>query len=142
MSSPRILLVEDEPVFAGAAAKVLSRAGYDVVTADSLEPAAAVLETGRFDAVITDLSLDGTRGQEGLQIARLAKRRNPGTAVILVTAYGNEDTSRRASASGVDLKLDKPVSLALLKQVLHDFGLAVSANHAMPPPDSSASREG
>jgi CheY-like chemotaxis protein len=116
-------VVDDEPVFAGAAKKVLSRAGYEVLTAEALAPAVALLRSRFFDAVITDLSLEGTKGLEGLEIGRLAKARKPDVKVILVTAFGSDEVSRQATESGVDLQLDKPVSLVLLKQVLSDFGL-------------------
>ena len=118
-----VLVVDDEPVFVGAAKKVLSRGGYEVLTAEALSPAMALLDSRFFDAVITDLSLEGTRGLEGLAIAKSAKARNPDVRVILVTAFGSDEVSRQAVECGVDLQLGKPVSLALLRQVLSDFGL-------------------
>ena len=118
-----LLVVDDEPAFTGAADKVLSRAGYEVFTAESLPAATAFLSSRLFDAVITDLSLNGTMGSEGLEIARLARARNPNVRVILVTAFGSDEVSRRAAECGVDLQLDKPVSLARLRQELTDFGI-------------------
>lgn len=119
-----VLVVDDEPAFTGAADKVLSRAGYEVLIAESLSAATGLLNSRLFDAVITDLSLNGTMGYEGLEIARLARSRNPDVRVILVTAFGSDEASRQAVECGVDLQLDKPVSLGLLRRVLSDFGLA------------------
>ena len=118
-----LLVVDDDTVFVRAAARVLSRAGYEVLTAQTLSIAIELLHSRVFDAVITDLSLDGTRGLEGLEIARLVKARNPDVRVILITAHGSDEVDRQAGEAGVDLKFDKPVSLALLKRVLADFGL-------------------
>lgn len=128
-----VLVVDDEPVFARAAAKVLSRAGYEVLTVQTLSPALELLNSRFFDAVITDLSLVGTRGLEGLDIARLAKRRSPDVRVILVTAHGSDEVDQRAAECGVDQKLDKPVSLALLKQVLTDLGIGETETGAVAP---------
>ena len=118
MEPRSLLIVDDDPVFTGAAARVLARAGYEVLTAQTLVTAQELLNSRAFDAVITDLSLDGTRGSGGLEIAKLAKARNPDVTVILVTAHGSDEVDRQAAASGIDLKLDKPVSLAFLKQAL------------------------
>ena len=128
-----VLVVDDEPVFAGAAKKVLSRGGYEVLTANALSPAMALLSSRLLDAVITDLSLDGTRGLEGLEIAKVAKVQNPNVKVIMVTAFGSDEVSRKAMECGVDLLLDKPVSVGLLIQVLTDFGLGGTGTGRKPP---------
>lgn len=98
--------------------------GSEVLTAGGLSEAMVLLGSHCFDAVITDLSLEGTRGLEGLEVARSAKTRNPGVKVILVTAYGGDEIGEQVAECGVDLELAKPVSLALLRQVLTDFGLS------------------
>ena len=118
-----LLVVDDEPAFTGAADKVLSRAGYEVLTAESLSVATGLLNSRLFDAVITDLSLNGTMGYEGLEIATLARARNPDVKVILVTAFGSEEASRQAVECGVALQLEKPVSLAFLRRALTELGI-------------------
>ena len=132
MERRTVLVVDDEPIFTGAAKKVLSRAGYEVATAGALSGALALLHNCRFDAVITDLSLEGTRGQEGLAIARTAKARNPAICVILVTAFGSDEVRRKADEVGIELQLDKPVSLAHLVEVLAGFGVTGAGAGADP----------
>ena len=131
-------MVDDEPAFTGAANKVLSRAGYEVLTAESLSAATGLLNSRLFDAVVTDLSLNGTMGSEGLEIARLARARNPDVRVILVTAFGSEAASRQAVECGVNLQLDKPLSLARLRRELTDFGVrgTETGKRACPRPGS------
>jgi len=137
-----LIVVDDDPVFTGAASRVLSRAGYEVLTAQTLSAARELLNSRVFDAVITDLSLDGTRGFEGLEVAKLAKARNPNVKVILITAHGSDEVERRAAESGVDLKLDKPVSLAFLKQVLTDSGLGRTERGRAPSGPRARPAEG
>lgn len=51
----KLLLIENEESFQESAEKALSRLGYDVVFASSYEDAIKLLETQKFDNIITDL---------------------------------------------------------------------------------------
>ena len=56
--------------------------------------------------------------QEGLDIIRLVKARRPVTKAILMTAYGNTEVRLKASFLGVDLYLEKPVSIEVIRKSL------------------------
>lgn len=113
-----VLVVDDDAAFTCAAVKVLSRSGCEVQSAQTLKGALSALNSRLFDAVITDLSLVGTWGREGLEVARTAKSRSSSTRVILITAYCSEEISALLRLSGVDICLDKPVSLQQLQGML------------------------
>jgi DNA-binding NtrC family response regulator len=65
-----------------------------------------------FDVVITDLRLPGA---DGLAVLRAARRREPRTAVLLMTAYGTIETAVEAMRLGAYDFLQKPFELAQLE---------------------------
>ncbi len=57
----RVLVVDDERNNRAALAKILEKAGHEVVAAASGEDALAALQDAGFDLVVTDLRMIGTR---------------------------------------------------------------------------------
>jgi len=78
-----VLLVEDEPTIAVTLADDLVDSGLRVTSVADGRSAVHLLEGLRFDAVITDLRLPGV---DGLEVARAARRANPTTKVLLISA--------------------------------------------------------
>ena len=58
----RVLVVDDERNNREALAKILGKAGHEVVAAASGEEALAALQDVGFDLVVTDLRMIGTGG--------------------------------------------------------------------------------
>lgn len=111
----RILVVDDGPEHLLAMKAVLTRVGYDVVTAEGYHEGHAALRGDRFDLLISDLSLNEQRGQ-GLQLAGEAKRGRLAISVLLV---GSPQGLKHASVplrKCVDTYLSKPLSLKRLVQ--------------------------
>ena len=102
----RVLVVDDERNIREALAKILEKAGHEVVAAASGEEALAGLQDGRFDLVITDLRMVGTGG---LEVLKAAKRHFPEAEVILLTAYGSVESAVEAMKLGAYDYLAKPV---------------------------------
>ena len=101
----RILVIEDEEHIRRALVEILGRAGHAVETArDGLEGLAR-FQSGRYDVVITDLSMPE---RSGLEVASAVKQMAPGTPVILITGWGDLLDPARISESGVDLTVVKP----------------------------------
>ncbi len=120
MKRERVLVVDDEEAFLLGAGAVLSRTGRKVDTADSLAEAERLLGRNEYEAVITDLRLAGTEGEEGLKIAGFVRSYCPKTKLILITAYGDEEVKRSAMALGVDHYFEKPVRFDLLEKALDE----------------------
>lgn len=102
-----ILCVDDEPTSLLVRSRVLEKAGYDVVPANSAEAALGILTLQSVDLVLTDLLMPGMNGAE---LAREVKIRNPRLPVILFSGVNEEP----ADKSNIDLflsKLEGPVSL-------------------------------
>jgi DNA-binding response OmpR family regulator len=89
--------------------------------------------------VITDLSLGGRDGCEGLALAAAVRQRHPRTLTVILTAYGSRASEATARALGVDAFLHKPTRLSEIAHVVE--GLLRKAGPADPgagsePPDA------
>src|SRR6266550_6596605 len=58
----RILIADDEPMLLRGLDRVLTRAGYEVVTANDGHQAAELLNQLEFDAIVSDISMPGMNG--------------------------------------------------------------------------------
>jgi CheY-like chemotaxis protein len=63
-------------------------------------------------------------GMDGLELLRRIKERRPDLAVMMVTAYGDDERRRRASEYGAAEFLSKPVDFDLLKAQLRELSAA------------------
>jgi EAL domain-containing protein (putative c-di-GMP-specific phosphodiesterase class I)/ActR/RegA family two-component response regulator len=112
----RVLLVDDEPAILRAFSRALERAGFSVVTAGNGSEAGERLGHEGFDVVLTDISMpEGS----GLDLLRLARRRNPDLPVILMTGNPTIDSATRAIGLGVLGYLRKPVPMAEMLSMVH-----------------------
>ena len=102
----RILVVEDEQAIRLALKGLLSREGYEVELAEDGEQALSKLAADGYDLVLTDLALG--RGISGMDVLQHAKQARPGTAVVMITAHGNEKIAVDAMKSGADDYVPKP----------------------------------
>jgi DNA-binding NtrC family response regulator len=112
---PHILIVEDEPTMSWALAEGLSDDGYTIDTFRTAEEALHWLRSNRSDLVITDFRLPGFSGLE--LAAKLSRGRNA-QPVIVVTAYGNTDTTRDLLRAGVAEVFPKPFHVDELRRAV------------------------
>lgn len=105
LTPARVLLIEDEEHIRQTLADLLTGAGHVVETAPDGIDGLARFQRGRYDVVITDLSMPG---RSGLEVTRVVKQMAPGTPVILITGWGHLLDPARIQESGVDLTLVKP----------------------------------
>jgi diguanylate cyclase (GGDEF)-like protein len=103
-----VLLVDDERFARTVYSDYLRAAGYDVEIADGSEAALAVLAQRRFDVLLTDVILPGSR--DGLELLDLAKQQDPNLEVIVITALDKVDPAVRAMKAGASDYLVKPVT--------------------------------
>jgi len=105
-SKHTLLLVDDERLVLATLAQGLSKAGYAVSTAESVDEAEALLASGeRPDLVILDVSMPGRNGLE------LAERLHSFDHIpfLLLTAYSDQAIVEQAAACGALGYLVKPV---------------------------------
>jgi PAS domain S-box-containing protein len=109
-----LLLVDDHLDTRRVLSRLLTKCGHEVVTADSAQEALKLLDTGRFEVLISDIGLpDG----DGCDLVRAAKRKHPVRAIAL-SGFGTEEDVRRSLEAGFDYHLTKPVDLNGLRSLL------------------------
>jgi DNA-binding NtrC family response regulator len=111
-----ILLVEDNDDLRNIVKEALDDTDYSVTACASAEEAYPELKEKAFDLVITDLKLPE---DDGIAVLEAARRENPATEVIIVTAYGTVDTAVNAMKKGATDFITKPFSIDQIRlQVL------------------------
>ena len=109
--SPRILLVDDEMDFVQTLAKVLSRRGYDVLTApDGAQGLEQVLRGG-VEVALLDLKMPGLDGMETL---REFKRLAPDLEVVILTGHLLKSSEQEGLRLGAFAYLTKPCTVPQL----------------------------
>ncbi len=104
----KILLVEDENVFAKAVKKHLQRAGYKIDIVENLAAAREEYKNNAPDLVLLDMRLpDGS----GLDLLSEIKSSNTNTAVLVMSAYGELEDAVSAMKLGASDYLKKPIDL-------------------------------
>src|SRR5438309_6049825 len=93
-----VLIVDDEPDSARLTSLILTRAGYDCETCSSASAALEILERGRKDVVVSDVTMPR---MDGVELARLVRTRWPAVAVILLTAKQEVEIASAATQGGV-----------------------------------------
>ncbi len=102
-----VLLVEDEKITRISLTNTLKDEGFNVEACETGNEAIQKLATKNYDIIITDLRLPG---KTGLEILETAKKNNPNTKVILMTAYATLETAVKAIKLGAYDYLIKPFS--------------------------------
>ncbi len=101
----RVLVVDDEKDICNALEFLLSGEGYDVKSAGSGEEAIELLRKETFDIVLTDLRMDKV---DGIGVLVEAKKLNPETAVLVMTAYASVESAVEAMKKGASDYIVKP----------------------------------
>ena len=117
-----VLVVEDERDAAESMAMLVSDAGFTVSTAGTLRDARRQMALQRPDLVLLDLMLPDGSGMKLFEDAAVGEQ----TEVVLVTGYGDVETSVQALRLGAADYLLKPVQLEQLQGVLSRVGAAVA----------------
>ncbi len=105
----RVLVVEDETLFARAVARRLEKAGYACRTAGRLADAEAALREDGADLMLLDMRLPDGSGLDFLQ--RLREHIDPQLAVIAMSAYGEVEDAVAAMKYAASDYLKKPIDL-------------------------------
>jgi CheY-like chemotaxis protein len=101
--------------------RTLQRGGYDVVaTSDPRAAERALRDDQQFDLLLTDIKMPT---MSGLDLAHIAKERDPAIAVIIMTGFASMENLQQSVQRGVADFLSKPFELEHLRlavdQALH-----------------------
>jgi DNA-binding NtrC family response regulator len=103
----RVLIVEDEELMRGMIGDVVSSQGLISRSASCVTEAEALARGEHFDLLITDLSLPG---ENGFELAKRLRKKQPNIQIIIVTAYPRDDMMGLKEEIEVSDFLVKPFS--------------------------------
>ncbi|QYU69113.1 response regulator [Leptolyngbya sp. 15MV] len=80
----KILLAEDDEAMRGYISRALETAGYDVTAVDRGTEALPLLETERFDLLLSDIVMPE---MDGIELAQRCAECSPWTKVMFITGF-------------------------------------------------------
>ena len=114
-----ILVVDDEPdvemLFRQLFRRDLSASRFTMEFAQSAPTALQRIADATGVSLILILSDINMPGMSGLELLPKAKALRPDVPVIMITAYGDAETKRKALEGGADAFLTKPKDLTVLR---------------------------
>jgi CheY-like chemotaxis protein len=114
-----ILVVDDEPdvemLFRQQFRRDLRSGRFVMEFAQSAPAALQCISDARNTSLILILSDINMPGMTGLELLPKAKAARPDVPVIMITAYGDAETKRRALEGGAEALLTKPIDFGLLR---------------------------
>ena len=114
-----ILVVDDEPdvevLFRQQFRRDLRAGRFSMEFAQSAGMALQRITDAGDQSLILILSDINMPGMSGLELLPKAKELRPDVPVIMITAYGDADTKRKALEKGADTLLTKPIDFAMLR---------------------------
>ncbi|MCX7918943.1 MAG: sigma-54 dependent transcriptional regulator [bacterium] len=112
---PKILVVDDDEDMRFTLREVMTREGYQVVTAaDGIEALDKTRESA-FDLVILDMKMPRL---DGIETLRQLREQDPELTVIMVTAFGTRDLALEAIRLGAYDYFNKPFDLGEIRIVV------------------------
>ncbi|MDA8129018.1 MAG: sigma-54 dependent transcriptional regulator [Betaproteobacteria bacterium] len=115
MMEASLLVVEDEEIALRNLQHVMEREGYEVTATQSGATAISLLETRRFDVVLTDLRMEGV---DGMDVLKKSRELQPETEVIFITGYATAESAVQALKHGAFYYIAKPFRLDEVRKVV------------------------
>jgi DNA-binding NtrC family response regulator len=112
MASARILIVDDEPDMLDNCTRIVTRLGYDCVTAENGEVALEEFERQRPDLVLTDLKMPE---MDGMALMARLHDADPDLPVIMITGFASIESAVAAVREGAFDYLPKSFSVDQLR---------------------------
>ena len=114
-----ILVVDDEPdvevLFRQHFRRDLRAGRYEMEFAQSASMALQRISEGGARSLVLILSDINMPGLSGLELLPKAKAVRPDVPIIMITAYGDAETKRRALENGAEALLTKPIDFWTLR---------------------------
>jgi CheY-like chemotaxis protein len=112
----KVLLVDDEKMFAMMLAKRLALRDIEVDFVFSGEEALAKAENTAYDVAVLDVKMPGLGG---IELERLLRKLDPALKTIFLTGHGSKADFEAGSAEAA-YYLAKPIQIEELIRILHE----------------------
>ena len=109
---PRVLVIDDEDAARYGISRALSAQNYAVDEASDGREALEKIAQFAPDVIVSDINMPG---MSGLELLPKAKAARPDVPVIMITAYGDAETKRKALENGADALFTKPIDFVTLR---------------------------
>lgn len=116
-----VLMIEDEKDLCFLLSDTLSRRKYNVTVANTKKDAMACFKKELPDLVLLDLKLPNG---DGIDILSKIKKIKPDTIVVIVTAYGSEESKEKARQRGAYAFINKPFAEKDILKTIRQFSKA------------------
>lgn len=114
-TNPSILVVDDELSMRELLELMLTREGYRITTAENGRSAISLIAKRNFDLLLCDIRLGNV---SGLDVLRAAKKRNPETVAVMISAYSTTEEAVEAMNEGAYDFVPKPFDNEELKEAV------------------------
>jgi DNA-binding response OmpR family regulator len=115
---PRILLVDDSDIVRQTLNKVLEHHGFHVTVAANVGEALHLIDTERFDVLLSDLHMPGAG--DGFTVVSAMRHKNPDAITLLFTGYPALKEAMDAILLQADEILVKPMPIPELVKLIRD----------------------
>ncbi len=134
-----VLVVDDEDVIRTVLSRALRGAEFHVTTAKSAREALRALDTSRFDAIVTDITMPE---MDGIELLTRIRQRDRELPVIILTGHPTLDSAIVAVREACFRYLKKPCTpeelCATIREATAMYRLAVLKRRALENLESSA----
>jgi|TARA_B110000116_G_C16466776_1_gene416299 two-component system response regulator RegA len=128
MDSEKILLVEDDEVFARVISRALKQRNFSVLHAQTSDEALQLAKGSNFAFGILDLNLGG---ETSLNLIPILKKQLPEIRILILTGYASIATAVEAIKLGADNYLAKPADAdEILSAMLASDGIKMEPNES------------
>ena len=118
-----ILVVDDEPdveaLFRQQFRRELRAGRFTMEFAQSAPMALQRITDAGDESLILILSDINMPGMSGLELLPKARAIRPDVPIIMITAYGDAETKRKALENGAEALLTKPIDFGTLRSEIH-----------------------
>jgi two-component system phosphate regulon sensor histidine kinase PhoR len=114
-SKANILVVDDEAVIRDGCTKILTKAGWDVETAENGRDGIELIKGKNFDILLLDLMMPGMNGLEVIQVVNEIA---PDIYIVVITGYATIETAVEAMKRGAYDYIPKPFTPDQLRVVV------------------------
>jgi ActR/RegA family two-component response regulator len=133
VTTPRVLIVEDDNAVLMMLQEVLERDGFEVVTASNVRDALGHIAAETFDVLLSDLHLP--LAGDGFTLVSAMRHTHPRALTVVLSGYPALDEAMSAILAQADEIFTKPVRIGALKELIRT---RLANPHAIKRPRSES----